>query len=736
MSKLGVLCVFWCLALSFSSGAPNEAAVKQLNDDNPELEGEQPETLEDEMDNQENIMTQLLGDYDKVKALSEGSDCRCKCVVRPLSRSACQRIAEDSAKAQDFYTVETLTSGSDCKCACIAPPSALNPCEGEFRFKKLQDAGKDDIKLSTIMDLLEGAFYGMDLLKLHSVTTKLLHRVENIEKAVSHNYTEQQVTVTSGAQEQVQTQVRESRTQMRTEKRKRVLGPPLQRDAAAAYSDAEKKHDERLVGTRGPSRPLLKRSQPEAAAEEQEAEEAQMPTQAKAGPNGAVIRGITYYKSNTEEDEDTEEHPVVVEEVVSGDGSVDLLMEDLLLKQKRTASRTNGRKKAEPAPPAAAADEGVTLDAGSAPPTQGHTSTSEHSLNTLRERTVGETREATVPPITTTTAVPQTTAAMATTTTTAHPRATTREMESLASTLLTSKPAGTTMRTSTAQTTKTSTAKPKYKISWTESPTEETTSVEPPKNPGECKDTLASISDPVTHSTYGRQEGAWMKDPKSADNKIYVTNYYYGNNLLEFQDLETFKQGQPSNSYKLPYNWIGTGHVVYKGAFFYNRAFSRDIIKFDLKLRYVAAWTMLHDAAFEEDIPWQWRGHSDIDFAVDESGLWLIYPAVDEEAFHQEVIILSKLNPTDLSIQKETSWRTGLRKNFYGNCFVVCGVLYAVDKYDQARANVSYAFDTHTNTQMIPRLPFTNSFSIQHAGRLQPQGEGAVLMGQWPSGHL
>lgn len=37
-------------------------------------------------------------------------------------------------------------------------------------------------QLSTIMDLLEGAFYGMDLLKLHSVTTKLLERVDNIEK--------------------------------------------------------------------------------------------------------------------------------------------------------------------------------------------------------------------------------------------------------------------------------------------------------------------------------------------------------------------------------------------------------------------------------------------------------------------------------------------------------------------------------------------------------------------------
>lgn len=82
-----------------------------------------------------------------MKALSEGSDCRCKCVVRPLSRSACRRIEEGSASTQDFYTVETITSGPECKCACIAPPSAVNPCEGEFRLKKLREAGKENVKV-------------------------------------------------------------------------------------------------------------------------------------------------------------------------------------------------------------------------------------------------------------------------------------------------------------------------------------------------------------------------------------------------------------------------------------------------------------------------------------------------------------------------------------------------------------------------------------------------------------
>ncbi|XP_055723260.1 olfactomedin-like protein 2B isoform X3 [Salvelinus fontinalis] len=785
MSRLQQLLLLWCaIALTWAPVASSDVMENSLTDVHDgikeQLEQTEGPLLDDEMDNQENVLTQLLGDYDKVKTLSEGSDCRCKCIVRPLSRSACRRIEEGAAKAEDFYTVETVTSGPNCKkCACIAPPSALNPCEGDYRFKKLQEAGKDDIKLSTIMELLEGAFYGMDLLKLHSVTTKLLNRVDNIEKTFSRNHTEKEkVSVRSRSSEENERE-KERRAQQRMEKRKRLteLEPSLQKDTAAAYVNTEK-YEERYVGAKGQgaTRPMLKRSQPE------DREEPQWPLKGKVGPNGMVIRGVTFYKANTVDDGAGEE--LTAEEALSGDGSMDLLIDDQLLRP------THPRPVAGPPTPASQDRKGNPDDQAtdtpktatspqrnpitSAPGATGTPSTTVSiptttTIQTNTDTTVATTTTTTQPATTTTTTQPATTTTTtqpATTTTTTQPATTTTTTQPAttttttqpATTTTTTQPATTTTTTQPATTTKpetvsvlttspttalqnvnsttaptskvTSAPRPKHHISWTEGHSEVPPAT--PKVPGLCKDTLATISDPVTHNTYGRKEGAWMKDPKGNGNVIYVTNYYYGNNLLEFRDMDTFKKGRFTNSYKLPYNWIGTGHVVYNGAFYYNRAFSRDIIKFDLRLRYVAAWTTLHDAVFEEeeDTSWRWRGHSDIDFGVDESGLWLVYPALDEEGFHQEVIMLNRVNPADLSLQ--STFRTGLRRHFYGNSFVICGVLYAVDNFERIHANISYAYDTHTHTQMIPRLPFTNNYTYTTQIDYNPKDKKLYA---WDNGH-
>ncbi|KAM6153446.1 olfactomedin-like protein 2B [Erethizon dorsatum] len=691
------------------------------------------ETLQNEADNQENVLSQLLGDYDKVKAMSEGSDCQCKCVVRPLGRDACQRINEGTSRKEDFYTVETITSGPSCKCACVAPPSALNPCEGDFRLQKLREADSRDLKLSTIIDMLEGAFYGLDLLKLHSVTTKLVGRVDKLEEEVSKNLTKEN--------EQIKEDMEEIRTEMNKSGKENCssnildsmpdIRAALQRDAAAAYAHPE--YEERFLQEETVSQQInsiqLLQTQPLSppkVVKPQRPLQRQVHLRGRPASKPTVIRGITYYKAKvSEEENDIEEQQ---DELFSGENGVDLLIEDQLLRhddlltspiQRPAATHHSAAVTAAPSvqttPPSSepnATDPALQDSVGQLPPTLQTTSVFPDSTREVPSAQVPSTTMAH-----TATQLPPTSAA--------PPAAPGDAFEEA---MYTAPVPPTTVRTDSLG--KDATAgQGTVPASPTLTPEEE----DDIRNViGRCKDTLSMITGPTTQNTYGRNEGAWMKDPLAEDERIYVTNYYYGNTLVEFRNLENFKQGRWSNSYKLPYSWIGTGHVVYNGAFFYNRAFTRNIIKYDLKQRYVAAWAMLHDVAYEEATPWQWQGHSDVDFAVDENGLWLIYPALDDEGFSQEVIVLSKLNAVDLSTQKETTWRTGLRRNFYGNCFVICGVLYAVDSYNQRNANISYAFDTHTNTQIVPRLLFENEYSYTTQIDYNPKDR---LLYAWDNGH-
>ncbi|KAF6736329.1 Olfactomedin-like protein 2A [Oryzias melastigma] len=623
--------------------------------------------------------SKIFGETEPVRMTSEGSDCRCKCIMRPLSKDACLRLRSGTVRVEDFYTVETVSSGSDCKCSCTAPPSSLNPCENEWKMDKLKKQAPELLKLHSMVDLLEGTLFSMDLMKVHSYINSVVSQMNSLEETIKKNLTRENEFVRdsmTSLTNQFKRYENYSNIMMSIKKEISSLSLQLlQKDSAQSKSQdtrdektkvSGKIPNKKTVAAKPPPKPPKEKPvKPKKEAVKPEKPVKPDPTvKPKAvGHQPGVVRGITYYKaSKTDKDEHDGDHSAKavqrVTEKESDDGGTEMILE--------------------------------TVEATVAEPVE---TTEAPTTTTIMTTTT----------TTTTTTVNMTTASSEPTTTTTTQRSQPQE-----------KPA------------------PTIVLLLDNSNNNSRPTLHKAGKILNCEGTLASVEPPEKHHSYGRNEGAWMKDPLAKDSKIYVTNYYYGNNLVEFRNLDNFKQGRWSNLYKLPYNWIGTGHVVYNGAFYYNRAFTKNIIKYDLRMRYVAAWTLLHDVVYEDNTPWKWRGHSDMDFAVDESGLWVIYPSMDYDYNQQELIVISKLDPGDLSLKKETTYRTGLKRNSYGNCFIICGVLYAVDVYNQRDGEVIYAYDTHTNTEAIPRLPFINEYSFTTQIDYNPKEK---LLYAWDNGH-
>jgi len=95
-------------------------------------------------------------------------------------------------------------------------------------------------------------------------------------------------------------------------------------------------------------------------------------------------------------------------------------------------------------------------------------------------------------------------------------------------------------------------------------------------------------------------------------------------------------------------------------------------------------------AGFANQASYQWRGSTDIDFAVDENGLWAIY-ATEANSWN---IVVSKLDHETLEV-KDT-WNTAWKKAWSGNAFMICGQLYVLKKYNEKTTFLHYSFDTKT----------------------------------------
>uniref|UniRef100_A0A672PJY8 Adhesion G protein-coupled receptor L1 n=1 Tax=Sinocyclocheilus grahami TaxID=75366 RepID=A0A672PJY8_SINGR len=208
------------------------------------------------------------------------------------------------------------------------------------------------------------------------------------------------------------------------------------------------------------------------------------------------------------------------------------------------------------------------------------------------------------------------------------------------------------------------------------------------------------------------QSGAWCKDPLQSGDRLYVMPWtpYRTDMLYEYASWEDFKQNRATTTYKLPNRVDGTGFVVYDGAVFYNKERTRNIVKYDLRTRIKSGEAIVNNANYHDTSPYRWGGKSDIDLAVDENGLWVIYAT---EANNGRLVV-SQVNPYTLRF--EGTWETSFDKRLASNAFMACGVLYAVRSVyqdDDSEAGgdlVLYAYNTNRAREEPVHIPFPNPY--------------------------
>ncbi|XP_058523248.1 adhesion G protein-coupled receptor L3 isoform X4 [Ochotona princeps] len=231
------------------------------------------------------------------------------------------------------------------------------------------------------------------------------------------------------------------------------------------------------------------------------------------------------------------------------------------------------------------------------------------------------------------------------------------------------------------------------------------------------------------------QSGAWCKDPLQASDKIYYMPWtpYRTDTLTEYSSKDDFIAGRPTTTYKLPHRVDGTGFVVYDGALFFNKERTRNIVKFDLRTRIKSGEAIIANANYHDTSPYRWGGKSDIDLAVDENGLWVIYATEQNNG----KIVISQLNPYTLRI--EGTWDTAYDKRSASNAFMICGILYVVksvyeDDDNEATGNkIDYIYNTEQSKDSLVDVPFPNSYQYIAAVDYNPRDN---LLYVWNNYHV
>ncbi|XP_043072303.1 uncharacterized protein LOC6565277 isoform X2 [Drosophila grimshawi] len=218
---------------------------------------------------------------------------------------------------------------------------------------------------------------------------------------------------------------------------------------------------------------------------------------------------------------------------------------------------------------------------------------------------------------------------------------------------------------------------------------------------------LYAVGKPVFNKVVNEKFGSWLRDaaPKDVDReKTFVTNENDAFNLFEFSTRIQYRTNSvPRHKYEISEGFQGNAHVVYNGSFYYHQKNSDLVVKLDLttskkiSIQLPYAGVSTGNRLYATD-------YNFMDFNVDEVGLWVIYSTHDSNN-----TLVAKLDAETLRMQY--NFNITLDHKQFGEMFIVCGNLYAIDSGTDRNTQIRYVVDLYKGKLLNANLPFSNPFS-------------------------
>ncbi|KAH8314981.1 hypothetical protein KR074_006388 [Drosophila pseudoananassae] len=217
---------------------------------------------------------------------------------------------------------------------------------------------------------------------------------------------------------------------------------------------------------------------------------------------------------------------------------------------------------------------------------------------------------------------------------------------------------------------------------------------------------LYAVGKPVFHKVVNEKFGSWLRDPapESDREKTFVTNENDPYNLFEFTTRIQYRMNSvPRRKYEIPEGFYGNAHVVFNNSFYYHQRNSDLVVKLDLtSLKKIT--TQLPYAGVAAANRLYTTDYNYMDFNVDEVGLWVIY-----STYNSNNTLVAKLDAETLKMQY--NFNITLDHHQFGEMFIVCGNLYAIDSGTDKNTQIRYVVDLYKGKLLNTNLPFSNPFS-------------------------